>query len=115
MSSRAGVESLLYLMDFGFEGNPEHSILGNLQDVRENDWEWRAPGSGRSIKDLALHAITAKYVYANHAFGDATISWNAGTRPNRRGSGLSLGRARVVAAHPRSTAKRSRLAGRRGA
>ncbi len=78
--SRAAVESLLYLLDAGFDGNDEHSLIGNLATVRPEDWDWRPEGSGRSIKDIAIHAGAAKYVYESYAFGDGSIAWTASLR-----------------------------------
>jgi len=78
--SRTAIEELLYLLDQGFNGNEEQSLMGNLRDVVDEDWIWRAPGSGRSIRDIGLHAATTKYVYGNQAFGDASVAWAAGSR-----------------------------------
>jgi hypothetical protein len=78
--SRSAVEMLLYLLDVGFEGNPEHSLLGNLVDLGDGDWEWRPEGGGRCIRDIVLHAGAAKYVSADYAFGAATISFSRAMR-----------------------------------
>jgi len=72
------VEALLYLLDDAFEGNEEHSLLGNLATVHDDDWLWTPAGGSRSIRDLVAHAGTAKYVYDNQAFGDATLFWSRG-------------------------------------
>ena len=75
------VEALLYLLDDAFEGNEEHSLLGNLATVHDDDWLWTPAGGSRSIRDLVAHAGTAKYVYDNQAFGDATLFWSRGITP----------------------------------
>jgi hypothetical protein len=49
---RTGIEQLLYLMDPAFELQPilrAHSVLSNLQDVRDEEWRLFPPGGGRSI------------------------------------------------------------------
>lgn len=72
----AGVQQLLYLMDQAFDGNRDHSLLSNLGSVGEDDWLWLPPGGGRSIFDLVQHVGECKFVYANHAFGDASMRWD---------------------------------------
>ena len=79
----AGVQQLLHLMDEAFEGNGDHSLLANLRSVREDDWLWVPPGGARTIFDLVRHVGECKYVYANHAFGDASMRWDRrGTVPS---------------------------------
>src|SRR5687767_14179333 len=52
--------------------------MGNLGNVREDDWLWTPPGGTRSIREIVAHAGNAKYVYGNQAFGDATLFWGRG-------------------------------------
>lgn len=79
MAMRAAVEQYLYLLDQTFDGNEEHSLLANLRDVTADDWTWLPPGGGRSIRDLVGHVGSCYYVYENHAFGDATLTYVDGT------------------------------------
>ena len=83
--SKAGIEQLLYLMDEAFDAqgpHGEHSLLVNLRSLHDDDWQWLPPGGGRSIFDIVRHAGECKYVYDNHAFGDATMRWDQpGTVP----------------------------------
>jgi hypothetical protein len=74
--SRAAVEQLLYLMDMAFDEGQWHSLLGNLRSVTADDWLWTPPGGARTIRLLTAHVAACKYVYDNHAFGDAAMSWN---------------------------------------
>ncbi len=74
--AKIAVEQLLYLLDEAFAGSQEHSLLGNLRSVSGDDWLWVPEGGGRSIWQIAGHAATAKYVYANHTFGDGNLRWN---------------------------------------
>jgi len=73
---KSGVEQLLYLLDEAFEGNEEHSLLGNLRTVTPDDWLWVPPGGARSISQIVRHAGGAKYMYENHAFGDGSLTWS---------------------------------------
>jgi uncharacterized damage-inducible protein DinB len=73
---RSAVDQLLYLMDEAFEGNRWHSLLVNLQAVGEEDWLWTPPDGRRSIADLVVHVGGAKYMYDNHAFSDASLTWS---------------------------------------
>ena len=81
--SRAIIEQLLYIMDEAFEGaEQEHSLLGNLRPLREDDWDWLPSGGARSIFEIVRHVGECKYVYVNHAFGDASMRWDRpGTVP----------------------------------
>ncbi len=69
------VDQLLYLLDEAFEGEDWHSLLGNLRDVAPEGWRWVPPGGQRSIRDLVQHVGSCKFMYDNHAFGDATLDW----------------------------------------
>jgi hypothetical protein len=69
------VDLLLYLMDEAFEREVGHSILGNLSTVTEDDWLWQPPGGHRLIADIVGHVGACKYMYDNHAFGDAAMTW----------------------------------------
>src|SRR3990172_4670016 len=84
---RAGVEQLLYLLDEAFgvasgrwEGG--QSFLANLSGVTPGDWLWLPTGGGRTIRDMVVHVGECKYVYDDHAFGDASMRWDRpGTVP----------------------------------
>jgi len=75
-TTAAGVSQLLYLFDEAFEGTQWHSLLGNLQAVKPEDWLWVPPGGQRSIRDIVQHVGGAKLMYDNKAFGDATLTWD---------------------------------------
>lgn len=75
--SQAIVEQLLYLMDEAFDGaEQEHSLLGNLRSLGEDDWGWVPGGGLRSIFEIVRHVGECKYVYDNHAFGDGSMRWD---------------------------------------
>jgi len=84
---RAGVEQLLYLLDEAFgttsgrwEGG--QSFLANLRSATPEDWLWLPPGGARTIRNIVVHVGECKYVYDNHAFGDASMRWDRpGTVP----------------------------------
>jgi hypothetical protein len=73
--SRAAIDRLVYFMDRAFEEDPAHSLVANLGNVGAEDWLWRPPNDGRSIRELTYHAGVAKHLYANHTFGDRTWSF----------------------------------------
>jgi hypothetical protein len=75
--SRVALDQLLYLMDEAFDAEGhEHSLLANIRSVKEDDWTWVPPGAGRSISEIVAHVGICKYVYDNHAFGDASMRWD---------------------------------------
>ncbi len=69
------VDLLLYLLDEAFAGDGWHSLLGNLRGVTPEEWCWTPPGGRRSICDVVRHVGGCKFMYENHAFGDATFGW----------------------------------------
>lgn len=78
--TRAAVDQLLWLLDQAFEADDEHSVLANLTHI-EGLWHVVPPGGERSIADIVEHVGGCKYMYENHAFGDASYTWE--TPPGR--------------------------------
>jgi len=73
---RAGIKQLLYQMDEAFRDNPWGSLLNNLKNVNEDDWEWLPSDGKRSILHIVQHVGYAKLIYENHAFGDGSMTWS---------------------------------------
>jgi hypothetical protein len=78
MSGRTAVETLVWLVEDAFEGDPGHSLLANLREVREEDWQVVPVGGGRSIADIVEHVGWCKWMYEDYAFGTASLR---GDRP----------------------------------
>ncbi len=76
--SRTAIESLAWLIQEAFEGDPEHSLRANLRDVREQDWSALPPGGGRTIADILEHVGWCKWMYEDYAFGSVALR---GDRP----------------------------------
>jgi hypothetical protein len=72
----AAVDQLLYFLDAAFAGEDWHSLFGNLRAVTPEEWRWTPPGGARSIRDIVQHVGGSKFMYHNHAFGDAALDWN---------------------------------------
>jgi len=72
-SSHIVIDTLAWLIEDVFEGDPSHSLLANLHDLREEDWTALPHGSGRSIADILEHVGWSKWMYDDHAFGKATM------------------------------------------
>jgi uncharacterized damage-inducible protein DinB len=72
-SSRTAVDTLAWLVEEAYSGDPEHSLLANLHDLREEDWTASPPGDGRSIADMLEHVAWCKWMYENYAFGSASL------------------------------------------
>ena len=51
-------------------------LLGNLRSVTEADWAVVPPGGARSIRQIVGHVGACKYMYDDHAFGDARMTWD---------------------------------------
>ena len=52
-----------------------HSLLGNLETVPPEAWDWAPPGGKRTIREIVEHAGGCKYMYDNKAFRDGTYEW----------------------------------------
>jgi len=82
--SRAAIDEYLYLLDAAFAGPDWHSLLTNVRAVEPRDWLWLPPGGARPIAEMVAHVGACKYVYENHAFGDAALSWGEPLTNERR-------------------------------
>jgi hypothetical protein len=71
--SRTAIDTLAWLIEEAFEGDPEHSLLANLRDLQEEDWTALPDGAGRSIADILEHVAWAKWMYEDYAFGTASM------------------------------------------
>jgi uncharacterized damage-inducible protein DinB len=77
-NSHVAIDTFAWLIQEAFEGDPSHSLLANLQDLREADWSAVPAGSGRSIADILEHVGWSKWMYEDYAFGSASLR---GDRP----------------------------------
>lgn len=73
--SADALSQYLYLMDEAFDQGRWHSLVGNLSEVRDEDWEWTPPGGSRSIRAIVEHVGECKIMYEDHAFGRAERQW----------------------------------------
>ena len=56
-------------------GQAFEMLFSNLKDLRPEDWTWVPPGGARSVAAIVGHVASSKVMYANHAFGDASLTW----------------------------------------
>ena len=72
---REGIGQYLYMMDQAFDSNDGwHSLMKNVEAVRDDDWGWVPEGGKRSIARIVRHC-GARYMYSNHMFGDRAMTW----------------------------------------
>jgi uncharacterized damage-inducible protein DinB len=71
--SRTAIETLAWLTQEAFAGDPDHSLLTNLRELHEEDWTALPLGAGRSIADVLEHVGWAKWMYEDYAFGTASM------------------------------------------
>jgi uncharacterized damage-inducible protein DinB len=71
--SHTSIDTLGWLIHDAFEGDPSHSLLANLRDLRDEDWTALLLGSGRSIADIIEHVGWCKWMYEDYAFGSASM------------------------------------------
>ena len=70
---RTALDTLCWLLDDAFEGDPAHSLLANLRGLEPDDWTALPPGAGRSIAEHLEHVGWAKWMYEDYAFGPGTL------------------------------------------
>jgi hypothetical protein len=70
---RTAVDILAWLIHDAFEGDPSHSLLANLRDLRPEDWTAVPPGASRSIAEIVEHVGWCKWMYEDYAFGPGTL------------------------------------------
>ncbi len=82
--SRAALDTMLQALDAAYRADRFHSLLGNLSDVRDDEWDVRPANHSvevfgtspeLSIADIIRHVGAAKLMWDNHAFGDASLTW----------------------------------------
>ena len=73
--ARAALDALLYLLDEAFAGEDWHSLTSNLKDLQPEDWLWLPAGGARPIAEMVAHLAACKNMYGNHAFADASLTW----------------------------------------
>ena len=71
--SRDAIDTLAWLTVDAFEGDISHSIVANLRDLQPGYWTAIPPGGNRSIAEIVEHVGWCKWMYADYAFGEATL------------------------------------------
>lgn len=71
--SRLAIETLAWLIEDAFEGDPDQSLLANIRDLPEEDWTALPLSAGRSIADILEHVGWSKWMYEDYAFGSASM------------------------------------------
>jgi uncharacterized damage-inducible protein DinB len=72
-NTRLAIDTLCWLIEYAFEGDLSDSLMINLKDIREEDWNAIPPGGGRSIADILEHVGWCKWMYEDYAFGAASL------------------------------------------
>lgn len=77
-TSRIAIDTLVWLIEDAFEGDPVHSLLANLHNLHDGDWTALPSGARRTIAGIVEHVAWCKWMYEDYAFGPATMR---GDRP----------------------------------
>lgn len=82
--ARTELDSLLTALDLAYRGDRFHSLVGNLEDVSDEEWA-AVPGEHSvevfgtaphlSIADVVGHVGAGKLMWENHPFGDGSLTW----------------------------------------
>jgi hypothetical protein len=73
LNSRTQIDTLTWLIEEAFEGDPAHSLLTKLHNLQDDYWTALPPGAGRSIAEILEHVGWAKWMYEDYAFGSAKL------------------------------------------
>ena len=71
--SHEAIDTLAWLIEDAFQGDPDQSLLANLRDLREEAWTTLPLGANRSIADVLEHVGWCKWMYEDYAFGSASM------------------------------------------
>lgn len=71
--SCTAIDTLAWLIQDAFDGDPDQSLLANLRDLREDDWTALPSGAERSIAEVLEHVGWSKWMYEDYAFGPASL------------------------------------------
>jgi uncharacterized damage-inducible protein DinB len=73
---RTAIETLAWLSQQAFDGDPAHSLLANLRDLSAEEYTALPPGAGRTVADILEHVGWAKWMYQDYAFGSGSRQGN---------------------------------------
>lgn len=82
--TRTAIDMLARQMNVAYRDDPFHAFRRNVESVRPEEWDVRPAGWSveefgeqpeLSVCDLVLHVAGAKHMYADRAFGDASLEW----------------------------------------
>lgn len=91
--SRIAIDMWAHRLEAAYRGDYFHALRKNIESVRPAEWDirpadWSAEEFGSqpelSICDLVTHVAGAKFMYADRAFGDASLEWGDTRLPTSR-------------------------------
>ena len=71
--NHTAIDTLAWLIEQAYEGDPAQSLLVNLRELRDDDWTALPPGCARSVSDILEHVGWCKWMYEDYAFGSRTL------------------------------------------
>jgi len=74
--SHTAIDTLAWLIEDAFGGDPAHSLLANLHELQAEEWVAVPAGGNRSIADILEHVGWSKWMYEDYAFGSASLRGN---------------------------------------
>src|SRR5438105_12500347 len=73
VSSHTAIDTLSWLAEDAFHGDPDQSLLAAVRDLRPDDWTGLPPGATRTVAEILEHVGWAKWMYKDYAFGAASL------------------------------------------
>ena len=90
--TRIAIDLLSRRLEAAYRTDPFHALRKNIASVRPDEWDlrpaqWSVEEFGNdpelSFCDLVAHVAGPKFMYADRAFGDATLEWSDIKPPSR--------------------------------
>ncbi|HEX5479727.1 MAG TPA: DinB family protein [Dehalococcoidia bacterium] len=100
-ATRTRVELLAQLLESAFRGRTAHSLLANLSDVRDADWDARPAGGDRTIGEIVEHCTIAAELWHDTLLASEQRTYDAlfAERPRAAGPDPAALREALIAAH----------------
>jgi len=101
--TRTRLDLLGQLLDSALRGRTPHSLLANLSDVTDAEWDERPAGGDRSIGEIVEHCVIAAELWGDTLLAGNQRTYDALLAERRRAGGVDPAglQEALMAAHDR--------------
>jgi uncharacterized damage-inducible protein DinB len=72
-NSHIQIDVLCWMIENAYNSTDPQSLLANLKNLRQENWQALPTSGGRSIADILEHIGWCKWMYEDYAFGKANL------------------------------------------